>query len=190
MTTVHIFIDTWMIANGLIGFLVNGLKSYHIQDGAQRAFYTGNILLLKLCILQWKSDVSTHAKTATEEAHTYAIADWLVHTFQISSDIIPWPWLNRPYETSSHCSPRTFKIWAKCHSIQCYWPWPKLQPPNVIFAQRPAIGGIVNGNTYKGVNTPSLTGKFILSSHCPYLLVQVLCPHKDSVFLVYPFCHA
>lgn len=109
---------------------------------AQSAFYIGNILLLKLCILQLKSDVSTNVKTATEE--------WLVHTFQISSDINPYPWLNRPHKTSSHRSPQTLKMWPKCHGIQCYWPWRKLEPPNVIFAPFPAIGIMVNGNPYKG----------------------------------------
>ena len=39
------------------------------------AFHIGDILLLRLCILQLKFRVSTHAKATTEEVHFNATAD-------------------------------------------------------------------------------------------------------------------
>lgn len=77
---LFIFLDSWVVANnGLIAFSGQwsmGSNSYYIQDHALWSLphweYTATQtwhIIIKV------SNVSIHAKAATEEAHFYAIAD-------------------------------------------------------------------------------------------------------------------
>lgn len=145
------------------------------------AFHIGNILLLRLYILQLKSHVSIHVKAATEEVHFHAMMAHLHFSNKLRYYLLPlaeWD-----HETSSCRSSQTLKIWAKfpgilrplvlaktlasqCNlsALSCHWHYGQWE-------------SIQRGK----INTPSLTGKFILLSHYPNLLVQTAMPSQRLI---------